>query len=65
MKYPTDQIFFKLFMDMFKQNNNGKTPRASGLFMFGQCFIYLWSVDFLEELFLTKNKFYTKHEIDR
>mgnify|MGYP001626833453 CR=1 FL=1 len=60
--YPTEVSFLKIIKAMGDPKN---PPSAVGFFLMGMPTIWFNSYKYLEELFVTKNAFYTKHPIER
>ena len=61
-KYPYEVSFIMLVTDIGDPKN---PPGAVGTYIFGIQVIFFNKPNYLEEIFVTKNAFYTKHEIER
>lgn len=60
--YPKEVSFLKLIGDIGDPKN---PPPAVGFYLIGMSTIWFNSYKYLEELFVTKNAFYTKHPVER
>ena len=61
-KYPTEVGFLMVV----KEVGGGKNPpTATGMHLAGMVTVWFCSAKYLEEIFVTKNAFYTKHPIER
>ena len=60
-KYPYDLFLVK----MVQMGHDGKIPDKVGFFFMGLPIISFNTADALDEIYVTKNAFYSKHEITR
>ena len=60
-----NELFIELFHDKIKAKHGGTLPPTVGMHMFGTMGVFFNEPKAVEELFLTKNAFFSKHEIER
>jgi len=67
MKSASNQPFelFTIGFEDKMRRADGTQPPVTGMFMFGIMGMFFNKASQVEELFLTKNAFYTKHELER
>ena len=60
-----NELFTQLFHEKIMAKYGGKLPATVGFHMFGIMGVFFNEAKYVEELFLTKNAFFSKHEVER
>lgn len=63
--YPNELCFIRMVNESNSGSKDGKLPQIAGMFVFGMLCVIWNKPEALDELYVTKNAFYTKHEIER